>query len=151
MNAFTQAHKMTKEIIQAGDNYAATFALCLKHINQKAKTMKPELLEFINKGIADSEAYIARLEAFKATNPTGYIIVTGSGRIPVMFHDNSVTIGNIESANRYNDLRIATAKGRQVHNGNNEQGRPVYITEQVEWEIGQQQTLINQFKEMLNK
>ena len=146
MNAFTQAHAMTKEIIQAGDNYAATFALCLKHINQKAKAMqiKPEAVQYIETAIADSKAYIARLEAFNATAPKGYIVVTGSGRIPVVFNREADTanVGNIETANRFNDLRIAQAMGRKVTNGNKEQGVAVYVVDQIEWEIGQQNKLI---------
>ena len=140
MNAFTQAHKMTKEIIQAGDNYAATFALCLKHINQKVNPM----IDTINGMIADSQAYIGRLEAFKATNPMGYIVVTGKHRIPVAFDIKADTagMGSVQSANRFNDLRIAQAMGRKVTNGNKEQGYAVYVVDQIEWEIGQQQKLI---------
>lgn len=155
MNAFTQAHKMTKEIIQAGDNYAATFALCLKHINQKVKTMqiKPEAVTTIESVIADSKAYIARLEAFNATSPKGYIIVTGSGRMPIVFDNvaDTAVIGNIETATRYNDLQIAKAKGRRVTNGHNEQGVAVYVVDQIEWEIGQQQKLIADLTEALKK
>jgi hypothetical protein len=155
MNAFAQAHKLTKEIIQPGDSYAATFALCLKHLNQKAKTMqiKPEAVQFIETAIADSKAYIARLEAFKATDPKGYIVVTGSGRIPVTFNIQADTanIGNIETANRFNDLRIAQAMGRKVTNGNKEQGVAVYVVDQIEWEIGQQQKLIDDLTEALKK
>lgn len=154
MNAFAQAHAMTKEIIQAGDNYAATFALCLKHINQKAKAMqiKPEALQYIETAITDSKAYISRLEAFKATNPTGYIVVTGSGRMPIVFNDNqTANVGNIQTASRWNDRRIAQAKGRQVTNGNKEQGVAVYVVDQIEWEIGQQKQLITQLTEAKNK
>jgi hypothetical protein len=155
MNAFAQAHKMTKEIIQAGDNYAATFALCLKHINQKAKTMqiKPEALQFIKTAITDSEAYIARLEAFNATAPKGYIIVTGSGRMPIVFDNvaDTAVIGNIENATRYNDLHRAKAMGRKVTNGNKEQGVAVYVVDQIEWEIGQQRKLIADLTEAMTK
>ncbi|MND22862.1 hypothetical protein D3C76_165650 [compost metagenome] len=146
MNAFSQAHAMTKEIIQPGDNYAATFALCLKHINQKAKTMeiKPEAVQYIETAIEDSKAYIARLEAFKATNPTGYIVVTGTARMPIVFdiQANTANVGNIQTANRWNDVRIAQAKGRQVQNGNGEKGQAVYVVDQIDWEIGQQNRLI---------
>ena len=34
---FKQAHAMTKQVIQAGDNYQVTFALCLKVIKAEAK------------------------------------------------------------------------------------------------------------------
>jgi hypothetical protein len=137
MNAFAQAHKMTREIIQAGDNYAATFALCLKHLNQKVNPM----IQVINEMIEGSQAYIVRLEAFKATAPKGYIVVTGSGRMPVNF-DDLASVTNVENATRYNDLQIAKAKGRQVQNGANEKGQAVYVLDQIEWEIGQQQKLI---------
>jgi hypothetical protein len=149
MNAFTQAHKMTKEIIQAGDNYAATFALCLKHIHQKANPM----IDMINEMIEGSNAFIARLEAFKATAPKGYIIVTGSGRIPVAFdlEADTACVGSIEKANRFNDLQIAKAMGRKVTNGHKEQGVAVYIIDQIEWEIGQQQKLIADLTEALKK
>lgn len=138
MNAFTQAHALTKQVIQAGDNYAATFALCLKQVHKEANPMKAMLDEMIQQ----ATDYIARLEAFKATNPMGYIIVTGSGRMPIKFDANHAGVTNIENANRFNDLRIAQAKGRQITNGNQETGVAVYVVEQVEWEIGQQQKLI---------
>lgn len=146
MNAFAQAHKLTKEIIQPGDNYAATFALCLKHIAKKVNPM----IDMIDGMIADSQAYIAKLEAFKATNPMGYIVVTGSGRMPIAF-DVAVHVSNIEGATRYNDLRIAQAKGRQVQNGAKEQGYAVYVVDQIEWEIGQQQKLIADLTEAKKK
>ena len=140
MNAFTQAHKMTKEIIQAGDNYAATFALCLKHINQKVNPM----IITINGMIADSQAYIGRLEAFNATSPKGYIVVTGKHRMPILFDNvaDTAVVTNIETATRYNDLQIAKAKARRVTNGAMERGEVVYVVDQIEWEIGQQQKLI---------
>lgn len=143
MNAFAQAHKMTREIIQAGDNYAATFALCLKHVNKKVNPM----IEIIENAIADSRDYIAKLEAFKASNPTGYVVFTGQGRICVKFEGNTVQPTNLTNATRYNDLAIAKAKARQVFNGNKEQGQTIWIIEQIEWEIGQQQTLIAQLTE----
>ena len=34
---FKQAHAMTKQVIQTGDNYQATFGLCLKVIKAEAK------------------------------------------------------------------------------------------------------------------
>ncbi len=37
-NLFKQAHTMTKQVIQTGDNYQVTFGLCLKAI--KADTVK---------------------------------------------------------------------------------------------------------------
>ncbi len=138
MNAFTQAHAMTKEIIQAGDNYAATFALCLKHINKKVNPM----IDTINGMIADSQAFIARLEAFKATNPIGYIVVTGSHRMPIKFDDTHAQVSGVEGANRFNDLRIAQAKARQITNGAMERGVAVYVVDQIEWEISEQQKLI---------
>jgi hypothetical protein len=143
MNAFTQAHAMTKEIIQAGDNYAATFALCLKHINKKVNPM----IDMIDGMIADSKAYIGRLEAFNATGPKGYIVVTGEGRICVAFEGDTCHTTNTLNATRYNDLQIAKAKGRQVQNGKGEKGRAVYVTEQIEWEISQQNILIAQLTE----
>lgn len=146
MNAFAQAHKMTKEIIQAGDNYAATFALCLKRVYLEANPM----FTMINEMIEGSKAYIARLEAFEATAPKGYIVVTGSGRMPVNF-DDIAAITNVQNATRYNDLAIAKAKARQVQNGAKEQGQAVYVLDQIEWEIGQQNNLIAQLIETLNK
>ena len=138
MNVMTKAHALTKQVIQAGDNYAATFALCLKQVHMEANPMKAA----INQMIDSATQYIARLEAFKATNPVGYIIVTGSGRMPVQFDSDSAKVSSIENANRFNDLRIAKAKGRQITNGCQETGVAVYVTEQVEWEIGQQEKLI---------
>lgn len=146
MNAFSQAHKMTKEIIQPGDNYAATFALCLKHLNKKVNPM----IDMIDGMIADSQAYIARLEALTLT---GYIVVTGSHRVPVAFDIKADTAhaSNIDKANRFNDLRIAQAMGRKVTNGNKEQGYAVHVTDQIEWEIGQQKQLIEQLTEAKKK
>ena len=138
MNAFAQAHKMTKEIIQAGDNYAATFALCLKYINQKANPM----IDTLNNMIQQSQEYIARLQALKATNPRGYIVVTGSGRMPIVFADGNAHMSNIECATRYNDVMIAKAKARQVTNGAQEKGVAVDVVEQIDWEIIQQTKLI---------
>lgn len=51
MSTFAKAHAMTKRIIQAGDNYAATFALCLKVEHKKAK--------FVVCEFGHSRAYIA--------------------------------------------------------------------------------------------
>ena len=138
MNAFAQAHKLTKEIIQPGDNYAATFALCLKHLNQKVNPM----IDMIDGMIADSQAYIARLEAFKATNPTGYMVITGKLRVCVKFEGDTAGWATVQTATRYNDLRIAQAKARQVQNGANEKGQAVYVVDQIEWEVNQQNKLI---------
>lgn len=59
MNAFTKAHKMTKEIIQAGDNYAATFALCLKYVHAKP----------VKKVVTALDVYAAMQDA----NENGYV------------------------------------------------------------------------------
>ena len=138
MTTFAKAHAMTKQVIQAGDNYAATFALCLKQVYLEANPMKAAITQMIEQ----AKDYISRLEAFKTTNPMGYIIVTGSGRLPVKFDADSAETSSIEKANRFNDLRIAKAKGRQITNGCQETGVAVYVVDQIEWEIGQQQKLI---------
>ena len=45
-NIFKKAHALTKATIQAGDNYAATFAICLKVIyaESKEETVEAKLL-----------------------------------------------------------------------------------------------------------
>lgn len=144
MNNFAKAHKLTKEVIQAGDNYAATFALCLKHIIQteKANTMNPVIQEMIN----NSQERIAALEAFKATKPTGYIVVTGSKiSMCLLFSNNFETVGitNIENATRFDRLDMARVKGSRVQNGAGEVGRVVHISIQIEAEISDMRRLIN--------
>lgn len=37
---FKQAHAMTKQVIKSGDNYNATFALCLKQVIADSKQVK---------------------------------------------------------------------------------------------------------------
>lgn len=37
-NIFTQAHKLTKEILKSGDDYRTTFGECLKFLINKART-----------------------------------------------------------------------------------------------------------------
>lgn len=41
--AFKLAHAMTKQVIQTGDNYAATFGLCLKQVKANAKVKMTSL------------------------------------------------------------------------------------------------------------
>lgn len=55
MNNFSKAHKMTKAIIQAGDNYAATFALCLKAVyaESKAPAKKVDMMD-VYKAMVDA-------------------------------------------------------------------------------------------------
>lgn len=147
MNNFAKAHKLTKDVIKAGDNYAATFALCLKHIIQteKANTMNPVIAEMVK----NSEARIAALEAFKATKPTGYIIVTGSKvPMPIKFSDDFETAGvtNVENATRFDRLDIARSKGSRVSNGAGEIGRVVHMSIQIESEISDMRRLIEDLK-----
>lgn len=40
---FKQAHALTKSVIQAGDNYHATFALCLKAVIADSKAPKAQI------------------------------------------------------------------------------------------------------------
>lgn len=47
---FKQAHAMTKQVIQTGDNYAATFAACLKFIKNSNSKLVAITLEMTNKG-----------------------------------------------------------------------------------------------------
>lgn len=41
-NLFKVAHKLTKATVQAGDNYSATFAICLKVVIELAKQVKAQ-------------------------------------------------------------------------------------------------------------
>lgn len=147
MNNFSKAHQLTKQVIQAGDNYAATFALCLKHIIQteKENTMHPELAKMIKQ----SEARIEELKAMQAANPSGYIIVTGS-KIPVCvkFSEDFKSVGptNLENATRFDRLDIARIKGGAIRNGAGEVGRVVHISIHIEHEIADQKKLIEDLK-----
>lgn len=146
MNNFTKAHKMTKEIIQAGDNYAATFALCLKHI---IKTEKEAKMNYVQHVIETFEARIAALEAFKATKPTGYIIVTGSKMpMPIKFSEDFKTVGatNVENATRFDRLNMARVKGATIRNGAGEVGRVVHITIQIEHDLADTRQAIADLK-----
>ena len=62
---FKQAHAMTKQVIKTGDNYNATFALCLKQViadSKQVEQVKPTIFQVIIytllvilDGILDSE------------------------------------------------------------------------------------------------
>lgn len=80
---FKQAHAMTKQVIQTGDNYAATFGLCLKAIKAeqalqavktvtiKAKTLAPiftiiyAVFAIITAIIEDAKAQALKVQAGK--------------------------------------------------------------------------------------
>jgi len=142
MNAFTQAHTMTKEIIQAGDNYAATFALCLKHIKGSIMT---EAQKLAAQFIADAKARIVELEAFKSTNPSGYVVITGEDvKMSLQFDAGSVKVCRIESATRYSERRIADAIASQVRNGANYKAKSIWLIDQIVNDIECQQDLIRQ-------
>lgn len=135
MNNFSKAHQLTKQVIQAGDNYAATFSLCLKHIIQ---TAKENAMNYVQHVIETFEKRIAELEAFKATKPAGYIIVTGSKMpMPIKFSEDFKTVGatNVENATRFDRLDIARVKGATIRNGAGEVGRVVHITIQIEHDL----------------
>lgn len=141
MNNFTKAHKMTKEIIQAGDNYAATFALCLKHIHQTEANKMVEMTDMqklMAVYIADAEARIVALKVMQAANPTGYVVVSLASNHPLKFENGGVSISNIENASRYSERRIADAKGRTVRNGAGGKSVGRSVMAQIESEIADQ-------------
>ncbi|WP_019520464.1 hypothetical protein [Faucicola boevrei] len=71
---FQAAHNLTKKIIQAGDSYSATFALCLKDIIAYRKTLSGKYttaLSLKNKGMeamCQSFAKLGFLEKFTGKN-----------------------------------------------------------------------------------
>lgn len=122
MNAFTQAHALTKQVIQAGDNYAATFALCLKQVHQEAKPMT-EAQKLVAYFIQTTEARIAELKAFEATNPTGFVVISTAVGMALKFEGDKVRVINIEAASTF-EQRIADAMARKVRNG---AGMPIVV------------------------
>lgn len=147
MNNFAKAHKLTKEVIKAGDNYAATFALCLKHIIQteKANTMKPEIKLMIE----TFEARITEIEAFKATKPTGYIVVVGDRvPMPIKFSEDFKSVGatNVENATRFDTMGLAKVKGSTVRNGAGDVARVVHVSIHIEHELTDNRRMIEDLK-----
>lgn len=59
MNVMTKAHKLTKEVIQAGDNYNATFSLCLKAVYAESKK-KTDMLDVLveMKNVQEGGGYV---------------------------------------------------------------------------------------------
>ena len=87
MNAkiFKQAHELTKSIIQKGDNYRATFALCLKLVMSKITWVKEFPYVRSNKnGQRFIRIEVSQKSEFKnktiAKASWGMIEVTGSGK-----------------------------------------------------------------------
>lgn len=80
MNAsqlFKAAHALTKKIRQAGDDYRATFGLCLRHIIKwgvsTMKSVKENLVDQINEAANRIEAKYAGMAARIRHNLKGYL------------------------------------------------------------------------------
>lgn len=98
-NLFKQAHAMTKQVIQTGDNYQVTFGLCLKAIKAQ-QTVKTSfvatfviILLAIVKSVLDEAQDVINNKALSLPF-TGDIITAYKGDIVKTYEVVSVKIGN---------------------------------------------------------
>lgn len=150
MNVMKEAHKATKEFFQrvpsSKMSYHAIFKENLKTAHKEFKAMQ-EANPFI-KMIKDCENRIAELEAIEHRD--GYIVVIGDKiRLPVKEHSNGWT--RVENASIFWYVEDARQLAVRVRNGNNEVGQVVKKNDQINWEISEQQKLLESMQEYVNK
>lgn len=65
---FKQAHKMTKQVMQIGDDYRVTFGACLKLLKEKATIV----IKAAAKVLYAADGYIVKRMYSTATNSANY-------------------------------------------------------------------------------
>lgn len=56
---FKKAHQLTKQTVQTGDNYAATFALCLKAVYKAMTYQAPKKIRYTHDGYTREHELLA--------------------------------------------------------------------------------------------
>ena len=98
---FKQAHAMTKQVIQTGDNYQVTFGLCLKAIKADAKQ-----ISFTTTIVIIAFAIIATMikpvQNIKLPTKKGYIVYANKDGQKVAYEVTTVSVNGFIAKDLYN-------------------------------------------------
>lgn len=153
MNVMTKAHQMVKALIaklspkaRYVGQYAQMLKLALKEAHKEFKTMQKEIspLEaWKAEAINVAEKRITELKSIE--NKDGFIVVVGDSiRLPLEEVQGSWC--KVERASIFWHREDAQRFAGRVRNGSNEVGMVAKKIDQIEWEISEQQKLIESLK-----
>ena len=98
---FKQAHAMTKQVIQAGDNYKVTFGACLKAIKEDAKQVSFTATIIII-AFAILASMIKPVSVVKLPTKKGYIVYATKGNDKVAFEVTTISVNGFVAKELYN-------------------------------------------------
>ena len=79
---FKQAHAMTKQVIQSGDNYAATFGLCLKAIKAEQALQAVKNVNFAI--LAIIVLVISKIQKTVLSSKIGKVLFSNADELSIM-------------------------------------------------------------------